>query len=101
MPSYDYYKTTDRVLIINWSGLGKPAKRQKAFGGYIASKNFEKYDDGVYRVPKNVTLDELHTMLENVIRPSDQAILTYPHGDKSDGASVMRIRVYGKTTATV
>ena len=94
MPSYDYYTTTDRVLIIKWSGLGKPDQRQKTFGGHINGKDFERYDDGVYRIPNNVTLDEINKMLENVILPSDQAIVTYPHGETSEGASAMRIRVY-------
>ena len=94
MPYYD--TTTDRLLVINWSQLGKPEDRQRKFGGYINGKDFDKLDDGVYRVPKTMTIKELDAMLEAVIRPSDQAILTYPHGETNDGASAMRIRIYGK-----
>lgn len=94
MPFYD--TTTDRILVIKWSQHGKPERHQSAFGGYINGKDFEKYDDGVYRVPKTMTLDELDAMLEEIIRPSDQAILTYPHGETENGASAMRIRIYGK-----
>ena len=91
-----YETTTDRLLVINWSNIGKPERRQRAFGGYISGKEFERYDEGVYRVPKTMTIDELDAMLEDVIRPSDQAILTYPYGETENEASAMRIRIYGK-----
>lgn len=96
MPFYD--TTTDRLLVINWSQHGKPKRRQTAFGGYINGKDFKKLDEGAYRVPKTMTIDELDEMLEEIIRPSDQAILTYPYGETDNGASAMRIRIYGKRT---
>ena len=91
-----YDTTTDRLLVIKWSKMGKPEVRQRKFGGHINGKEFDKLDDGVYRVPKTMTIDELDEMLEDIIRPSDQAILTYPYGETDDGSSAMRIRIYGK-----
>jgi hypothetical protein len=34
--------------------------------------------------------------LNDVIRDTDQAVLTYPHGSVDSGASAMRVRIYGK-----
>ena len=96
MPPY-FQTTTDRVLVINWSGLGNATQRKQAFGGHINGKGFEKIDDGVYFVPRNINLDVLDEILRDVILPSDRAILTYPHGKTSSGSSAMRIRIYGKS----
>jgi hypothetical protein len=88
--------TTDRIVVIDWSNYEDKTNRQSRWGGHINSWDVSKIDDGVYRISNSVNIEEIDDALSDVIRKSDQAILTYPYGDTDEGASAMRVRVYGK-----
>ena len=89
--------TGDRVLHIQWSGRGHASKRQMRWGGKSGSWKMTKIGEGLYVIPRAVTLDTIHDALMAVLLPSDRATLTYPYGNNKEGHSVMRIRLYGQT----
>jgi hypothetical protein len=88
--------TTDRIVVIRWANYEDKSNRQSRWGGHINSWDVTKIDDGVYRIPNSVNVSEIDDALQDVIRQSDQGILTYPYGETDKGASAMRVRVYGK-----
>ena len=50
-------------------------------------------------MPKRVTIDEIADALSSVLLPSDAAMLAYPHGSTRQGASAMRVRLFGADAA--
>jgi hypothetical protein len=87
--------TTDRILSIRWSGRGKVSRRQSAWGGQMHAWGATRLSTSVYIIPKRVTVAEIADALEAVLLPSDAAVLAYPHGSTSRGASAMRVRLFG------
>lgn len=90
-----YETTTDRILTIRWSGRGKVARRQSAWGGQMHAWSAKRLSSNVYIVPKRITIDEIADALGNVLLPSDAAVLAYPYGRTRQGASAMRVRLFG------
>ncbi len=90
-----YRTTTDRILSIRWSGRGKVARRQSAWGGQMHAWGATRLSTAVYIIPKRVTVEEIADALHAVLAPSDAAVLAYPHGNTSRGASAMRVRLFG------
>ncbi len=91
---HDYDGTTDKLLTIHWSGRGDVAKRTQVWGGKIGSWGVTKLAPALYRIPQNITLETIEGALNDVLLPSDRAVLTYPHGNLKTGASAMRVRLY-------
>jgi len=96
MAESTYKTTTDRLVVIDWSNYADSSNRQQKWGGMINSWDVEKLDDGAYLISNSVTIGDIDDALQKVIRPSDQAVLTYPYGETKNGASAMRVRLYGK-----
>ncbi len=90
-----YETTTDRILTIRWSARGKVARRQSAWGGQMHAWSARRLSSNVYIVPKRVTIDEIADALGRVLLPSDAAVLAYPYGQTRQGASAMRVRLFG------
>ena len=96
MTDMTYHTTTDRIVVIEWADYPDKSNRQETWGGHINSWDVEKIDDGVYKIPNSINISEIDEALQDVIRDTDQAVLTYPYGENDDGASAMRVRMYGK-----
>ena len=96
MTQQTFEKTTDRIVVIDWAGYRDKSNRKKKWGGHIGAWGVDKLDDGVYRIPHSVNIAEIDEALNDVIRDSDQAVLTYPHGSTDRGSSAMCVRIYGK-----
>lgn len=94
-----YHTTTDRILTIRFSGRGHVARRRSAWGGQINAWGAQRLSGSVYIVPKRVTIDEIADALSSVLLPSDAAMLAYPHGSTRQGASAMRVRLFGADAA--
>ena len=90
-----YQTTTDRILSIRWSGRGKVARRQSAWGGQMHAWGAQRLNSNVYIVPKRITIAEIADALGRVLLPSDAAVLAYPYGQTPQGASAMRVRLFG------
>jgi hypothetical protein len=96
MPDHTNKTTTNRLLVIDWSNRADSTNRRNRWGGKINSWNVEKLNDNVYLIPNSVKISDIQTALEKVIRPSDQAVLSYPYGETSSGSSAMRVHIFGK-----
>ncbi len=94
--SFQYDSSTGSVVSIQWSGLGDPASRKRVFGGQISHWRARRVGDFTYLVPSGVTIEEIDEALTSALLESDRAVVTYPHGKTSGGASAMRVRLYGK-----
>lgn len=91
-------KTTDRILKVTWGAYPDLKNRKQRWGGLIQAWSTEKLDDDLYRVPRAVTLEEIDAVLAEVLRPSDSALVIYPHGTTDHGSAAMRVRVYPRET---
>ncbi len=91
-----YDTSTGSVITLEWSKMGDVAARQRRFGGYINSWGAERIGEHVYLIPESVTVEKIHTALTESLKPSDRAVVAYPHGKTRQGSSAMRVRLYGK-----
>ena len=66
-----------------------------------SNPSIQKQIDTRYIIPKRITIDEIAEALESVLLPSDAAVLAYPYGSTSSGASAMRIRLFGTDAQTI
>ncbi|MFB6372135.1 MAG: hypothetical protein ABEN55_03250 [Bradymonadaceae bacterium] len=96
MTDTSYHTTTHRLVAIDWAGYDDKSNRRSRWGGHINSWDFEKLDEDVYLIANDVNISEIDEALQDVIRDTDRAVLTYPYGSKDSGASAMRVRIYGK-----
>ena len=55
----------------------------------------QRLSSDIYIVPKRITIAEIVDALDKVLLPSDAAMLAYPHGKTDQGASAMRVRLFG------
>ena len=88
------HTTTDRILKISWGRYADPKNRRQRWGGLINAWPIEKLDADVWRIGKTVTLERIDEALRDVLRSSDTALLTYPHGKTPRGSAAMRVRIY-------
>ncbi len=93
--SHESIRTTGAVVTIYWSRLGRFGDRKQRWGARATSSwDAVKLHGDTWYLPRSVSHEQVKALFDEILRPSDKAIVVFPHGSATGGASQMSVHTY-------